>query len=311
MSPTVPLACSLLLLAACGEPAGLPPDPEDTGTMDGRATEEHNFGWLGKLDCANPGARPGADIVFSWEGLERDIYGEPLDPIGRAHVYLFHRHSTDEMLQRLLTDSLSQSDVGAYGFCEPTGAECRLDEFDLPGHPLDLPERFTVGSGTWMVTLTSALDDKPMSLLVLKPEEGSEQERVSFDGEACALEHHAQLGEPLAVPAEGPAWIDWSALDRDGSGRPIEPDDFDTLRLLRLEASPREAMEGIFLLPELAEERWETRATGMMELNLHELVHDQEAEEASLDPRALWLLGFWDMGASFDAPKALLHIQPR
>jgi hypothetical protein len=310
MPRTIPLACTIVLLAACGEREETALPREDTGLPQLQVADEHNLRWMAKLDCPNPGAQPETDVVIRWGGLDQDILGRPIDPVGRAHVYQFERLGTDVVLQRLLSDSLSQSDVSAYGYCVPAGTECRLDEFNLPGHPLYLPQSFTVGSGTWMVMLTSALDSRLMSLLLLKAEEGSGLGQVSFDTEACDLDHHAALGEALAIPMDGSTTIDWSGLSRDGLGRPIEPDDLDTVRLLRLELSPREAMGGLFLLPELASDRWEQRATGKVELDLRELLAGDTGEATSLDPTSLWLLGFWDTGASFDAPRALLRLEP-
>jgi len=294
LSPAYRSAAAVtLLLTACPHP----PDSGDTGRALVAASPLHNLQLQASLDCTMAQATELQDVLLSWDTTGWDLYAHTLPAVGRALVYFFPALEMNQVASGLVTDTLDQTEVGLYGFCEPDGTACFLSEFNLPGHDLAMPSHFEADNGTWLLTLTDN-DGALLALGFFEPVAiGAAQ--LQLGDFACDLRHTATTGEPLPVPTHGTATLDFGGITHDVMGQDLSPTSLDTARLMRFDTPSDGLLEHIFVLPEHAAEVTE-----------HALAGETSLELDTLEPSSTWLLGLYELNANLTAPKALLLLEP-
>ena len=171
----------------------------------------------------------------------------------------------DELLAGLAAGTLLQSDTTGFFSC-PAQDETRCLTSSLLTGTYSLGDVWYAEGGVYLVNLSAgdATDYWAQLLAVLSPTPGSAVTEVMLEPACGDLEIDIDLAGAELSPDEGacvtvgaPSWpIDWSALEADVSGGPIDRGDVDTVVVSRFEVTLDEVEAGFWDRDVLAAERF-------------------------------------------------------
>ena len=289
----------LILLGGC--------DRADTAQV----TDTNQFSYTSTLSCTPVQAQAQADVCLDWSGLTQDIQGHAVDEgITQVDLVLFRDLSWTEILDGLTEDSLTQAEVGLYVECEPSGASCCLDEFEIFGSSEAISEQFKEGSGNWLFSLTTEGVHGSRTLACLEPMDDSETVLVEVGDDSASLELDVDLGagQPVLVSTSPELELDWSGLSIDGLGNELTHDRIDRVELASYELPAQELGEQFFDLRELATGSWALDISGRTSVKLSELEGDSAF--LGVDADSTWLAVLWCSSCENPVPKAVFVLEP-
>lgn len=300
---------ALLALLACPADAPAPDADPCTTCVIG---EQNQFSYSAELSIPSLPLGDGADAEIRWSDLRYDVHGHPFDPaaVNAAYLVVFRGLAPAEVLEGIEADTLRQADVTAYLSCTPTDDACRLSEFGNMGNTVHVEESFHVQSGTWLVVLTSTAERGAVAVAFLEPTAnagnlaamGEPSARAVVDVDFTSL---APLRPRAATPD---TLLDWSTLDRDGLGLPLDDADATELFLGRYD-EPRAELEGsLFDLAEAAEESWTMSLRGSAWANLGGLRGDTPFTGVSNG--STWLAAVLSDNGLVVTPKVVTFLDP-
>lgn len=270
--------CLLLLALGCivkdADPVGetgvddTDVEPAADGTVP--LTDAANYRYEGVLDAPSFPIAEGADAVLDWSGLTTDLRCNALDPVAdidNTSLLVFPYLTELEVEQGLSDDNLDQADLAVYLSHEPgDDTNVRLSQMGFFGTDADIEARFTEGSGTWAVLLTTGTEIAVGARMFafLRPTAGETAIQADVTDGCPVLDFSADLASmaPVPVLVDGPWQLDWSALTRDGHGGAFEPTRVDGLLVARFDRTVEDLQANFLDLESLAVETWRYTITG-------------------------------------------------
>lgn len=260
----------LLALACTGDgadtaPAGVELPPPCTSCA---LTDAHNYALTSEMDGAVVQLQAETDATIEWSALTEDVQGHAVAPGDVEQVLLvaFAEIPPQEVMDGLAADQLTQSEVAFYLICEPEGAtSCQLSDFAILGSTFDVEEYFLPSVQTWMIIPTRPGQQGGFSFLFLQASDDSTATTASIDDETASLTVEVDLAgaTPLVFPAgEAAIRLDWSGLETDGLGNPMEPRTIDQLWVARYDEPVSALEDKIFDLEIDAAELWTLDLSG-------------------------------------------------
>jgi hypothetical protein len=302
------LALSVGLWLGCAyEAADVP------GCVDCLLVDPHNYVLLSELRVGELPVAEGLDARVRWDGLTRDIRGEPLDPwsLGEARLIGFRDLEPSDVAYGLTHDSLAQSNVTVFVTCEPRDASCALSEFGMLGNQVDIQQYMAEGNGTWLLALgargTLAVDQ----LAFLTPTAGVAAQDVALADDTSRLDVAVGLRNvlPLELPAHvGEISVDWADVTRNGLGDPLDADAVDELWVARFDEPLGELEDRFFELDALADAVWTLDVAGESAARLEYL--EGGTPFPGIDDAGTWLLALRCRGCTNPAPQLLAVLEP-
>lgn len=261
----------LLLLTSCIQtPDGLAGDTGDTdapvASSDGSVpfTDANNFAYEGVLDAPSFTLAELSNATLDWSALQTDLRCDALDPvvdIDNTSLLVFPYLTELEVEAGLSDDNLDQADLAVYLSYEPgDNTRVGLQDMSFFGTDADIETRFTEGSGTWMMLLTTgteiAVGARMMAFLA--PTAGETKTEFAVTDGCPVLDFTADLESLTRTPVlrDGPWVLDWSALTLDGHGGVFEPTRVDGMMVARFDLSVAELQANFLDLETLAVATW-------------------------------------------------------
>lgn len=305
-------------------------DPGAGGAPDGESSaavvldDQNNYRAEVRLSIPTVETASARDLDICWADLDSDPRCDSLTPeadIDNIALLRMQDLSEEEVEEKLATGHLEMADVSGY-FDYPTDHEstcAELSSLGFFGTPIDLEEYYTESEQTRYVLLftqgtTPGLGAQ--SMLFLKPFAASANTTVNAVPGCGQLETSAELSSamPVAVPAQGPWTVDWSQLETDAFGNPLEPLFVDGLFIAFYEdASVQEIEQDVTQLQADASQLWEMEVPNQTAVDLSDArVGDEGAPFAGFDngARGVWLLGLVCNSCLGPLPPALFVLEP-
>ena len=278
--------------------SGCKPDPVSNSETSVVLCDDNNYAYTPELTVEQQQLRSGEDISITWPDVSEDIFGNPLDDdfaVDEVAIYVFGEHTPDEAVSGVLTESMMQREVDIFGYCAPTDNSCQLSDFMLVGHELFLDTIFTEGSGAWLASLRTETSCFETSFLFLVPSDQSDDDQAAFGDQSTELNLTVDLTslESVMVPADGNAWLDWSAITVDGLRNALSLYRLDRLQVVHFE--DENAVDWSLAwdaLTETADQVWQSDVTGVTEWHLHDLASKGQPGPNldGIDSDGTWLL---------------------
>ncbi len=314
-SPARGVALFAMLCTAC---PGLHLDSGSGTGSDGGCShcailDEHNFALDVSLQVAATELEQGGDASLDWTELHNDLLSRPIaacEDLGTATLYLFPEVTREAILEGLANNDLDSRAVSSLWSCSTSTCGCSLSEFAYIGHPL-LPEvDFVAGRGEWLLSLSGAGGGALRGLAFVVPREGAGVAVLSVDDQTAQLEATAALSldARLSVASHGDILLDWSAMEHDGWGRPLELHRLDRAQLDRLDLEPSDPSSWLLALDSLSRQRWTATVTGANSLSLSALAGEQPIPE--VDGQSTWLFTLWCSTCLLDLPRVAVLLGP-
>lgn len=263
--------CSSVLGVACGgdgDDAAPPPPP--TGTII--IANENNYSSEASLTIPTIDVAAATDLTIDWSGLIRDLQCHNVAPGGGVKMLTLLRFpKTEEQVEeRLVGGPIAGSELRGIFTLKPGGGTTgSLAAFDnLSGQPINLGTEFSEDEDITYLLIAATGDSLGVgaaSMVFLRPTEAESETTVTI-GEGCGtLSFTADLAEnnPAEVPASAPYIVDWSDLEVDGQGLPINRQSIDRLLLgFYPNMSVSDLEMDIFDIETLANPLWEMPISG-------------------------------------------------
>lgn len=269
-----------------------------------------------------------SDLHIDWSALTVDMQCHGMDPaadIQKVGLLRFKTSDYEENTALLASGELDMSLLAGYIDFNTEGelTECDLSQLTNFGTVVDLDEQF-VEDDTKGYMLTFGSSREPgqgtRTMVFLHPTDDNPVTDVTV-GNACdepILDFHADLGEPLAVPA-GKTNFAWNKVTEDGLGNPISFPDIDRVLIGYYEETPEELVADIFDLELNAEDLWEIllpdggRSVDLT--NARHLDANGEPEEVFFEsfddrPAGTWLLALLCSDCQNPSPVVLTVLDP-
>ena len=297
---------SLTLLLACA------PEAPPSACVDCALRDANNYSYTSELDIGALPVNERADTVVRWDHLTRDVRGDVFDPMAveQARIIGFASLSAAEVTEALTHDAVDQADVGGYATCTPTGTSCALSDFGLLGNSVDIQQYMQDDGSTWLITLGSAGSLAVDAMAFLTPRPGIDATEVSITNETSRLDVRVELDalEPVVVRGGTSALhMDWSALDHDGLGDPLDHGTVDEVWVGRFTQTLPELEAQIFHLETLAAETWSMDVAGADDADLAELKGQRAVP--GVDADWTWILALRCRACTNPAPRLITVLE--
>lgn len=299
--------------------------PNDSGgdsavvDMPGETTvvafsDADNYSYAGGLVVEEQTVAAEEDIHFSWSGLTRDVYSNPVvaTNISAVEILNFEDYGQQEVLDGIAAGTFLQSDINIYAYCWPEGeTSCSLSEFVMgAGHALDLPEYFVGGSGTWLLRLKTIDSTEPMADLFLVPSDKSEETEAIVTDASSAYETTCAM-KSVSIPVNGDIVFDWSAVSVDGAGKSWDPTDANRVVLGHFDNGTEEMELRPYLFSELADTFWSATLSNETSIRLDEFSSDAGQPPDFSDTSATWMFAIFGEGDDPRMPSFLVELEPK
>jgi len=258
--------------------------------------DENNFQYDATATIETIDVAERQDIRIDWSSLSQDMLGQPLSPehITAAAMVVFGDLSTEELSDAIARDAIPQSEVDAYLSCTPQDTHCMLSDFNLNGYTMDIEEDFTVGQGTWLVSLISEDEDNAAyrQLLFISPTSESTTTTVDITNKNSALDVDVDFASltPLTVPEANPVSVDWGNLTQTGLGTDLPIHKIDRLDIAHYTDLDSTDLTSEFVaLENLYNAQWSMPIDGTIDADLSEL-SGPDGSFSGFSDEGLWLL---------------------
>lgn len=275
-------------------------------------TDTHNYAFSSEIEAVSFPVATRTDLEVEWGGLEVDLLGRTLDPaqdLSELSIGILAL-SQEEALDTLTNGILLQSDVVAAAnlHLSPGQTSARLSDFAFLATQVVPEENVLPDLGSWLLSAYSEGEAGARMLTFFEPQDDGPVVPITLHSDSATLTYTVDLdaGEPVALAG---TLVDWSALTLDMRGQPLRLPDIDGLTLARFE-EPIETLEAQFLdLDTLAEQRFETRFSGVVSLDLATLLDEEGAPFGGLDGEGVWLLALQCSLCANPAPPFLAQVR--
>ena len=306
---------AVLIIVGCQPPTTS--EEEAPGPQLLELTDEDNCRFVVDLSAEVQPLHAGADILFSWVSLSRDVHGHPLDPevdVDAAVLVAFKSMTSEEVASGLVMDTISQASVSLFANCVPQDSTCHLSDFGLAGNSWHLEEHFLEGSGTWLILLQGPGYPGGLAFLFLEPIVDGIQELAEIVDDSSFVSIDARLDEvsPVPVPRASDVEISWASLSEDGKGVPLDLYRLDLMTVSRYAGWTVEELQDRFIdLEALADETWELDIGGRTSANLSELQPVDDAAEPfpGVSSGSIWLMALRCTNCTNPTPKFLTVLE--
>lgn len=313
---------SFCLLLSCGTPSqdSDTEGPEVTADPSGAVplTDDDNYAYTGLIDAPSYPTQPSIETVLDFSAVVEDMRCHdmaPADEVDNVALMIFPYLSEEEVEAGLADDSLEQVDLGGYVSWEnEDGAtQVSIDQLTFFGTDPELDRFYTEEEGaTWLVLLTSGtqVGVGARALAFLEPTNGEETATVELQDACGILDFEADLVSAGEVPvlADGPWYLDWSAVGTDGRGNAINPSDVDGFMLAFYAGlSASDVQERFLDLELIADQMWEVDLAGEDALDLSTL----DGFEGFDDTDGTWLVALRCSLCPNPAPLFLAVLDPQ
>lgn len=305
-----PLLLTALLAAGCDASVA---DGEVEPCSECVLSDANNYAYTSTLAVDTLAVPEHADTLLRWDGLTRDLRGDPLDPgaIAEARLVAFRSLTPEQIVYGLAHDALDQADVAAYVTCVPTDASCALSEFGMFGNAIDIQQYFEEGYGTWLLALGGEGVAGVDALAFLAPGADVTALEAVVTDTTSRLDADVDLASlaPVVVdPYTADITLDWSGLTRDGIGDPLELDTVDELWIGRFDQSPAELERRAFELEILAEASWTLDVNGATSAEL--ALAQGDGAFLGIDRAHTWMAALRCRSCTNPAPRVLTFLEP-
>lgn len=303
----------VVLLAACtstqdtgaGDP--LPPPCSDCDLVD-----DNNYAMATTLTADVVQLQAETDATIDWSALTVDVQGHPVQDgdISQVLLVAFAELPPDEVAEGLAKDQLTQSEAAFYLICEAEGrTSCQLSEFSILGSSFDVAEYFLPQVQSWLLIPSNAGAQGGRSFLFVQANDDVTDTTARIDNDTSTLAASTDLLSltPLVVPEGEPdIALDWTGLETDGLGNPMDPRTLTSLWVARYDEPIDVLEERLFDLELMANEIWTLDLAGGTDATTADLQGDRPFPGFSSDQT--WLLSLRCTVCTHPAPRFITQV---
>lgn len=323
-----------------GQGGGAADEEGETATLDDAAALDDamalillqdidNYSVTRRFEIPRVQTKAATDLDICWDGLLRDLGCRDVDPAKDVDSVAFMRirNATPRQVESMLPDKLSLTELREYFDGEVVGNETclRLSQLGNYADPTNVEGATAdVGNDSYLVWFTKGTlpGMGVLSMIFVVPNENSDNLLVEAPS-ACATDGSSRMmpttvdltsAEPLRVPENGRAVLDWNELTQAATGEMLWAIDVDGGFIAFYEGADVSDLEqSVERLEESASSRWTFAPDASKRLDLRAATHVETGAPFSGFDRAdgVWIFALTCSACLFDFnPVVATVVQP-